>query len=183
MAPARTILRAAALALLAMLATAVRSPAQEAAADSAWYDFWPGAWYRIEDGERAEAPTFVVRRDVRPAAFLEEWRLTIDGEPSRSTGYRVWDAAAGRWTFFWSSDRGHVQLWEGRKVNGIWGIERPFEQEGRRFVSRQSWIPEGPDQVRRVFERSIDEGRTWEPRLEEIYARGPLPPAGGPCQR
>ena len=154
------------------------APAGAQVADSSdahWYDFWPGAWYEVTESGTAELPTFVVRRDVHPAAYLEEWRIVIDGSPSRSTGLRVWDQEAGRWTLFWVSDLGHVQLWLGSKVEGNWVITRPFEQEGRRFVSRQSWIPDGPDRVVRTIERSFDEGRTWETRLRGTYARGPMP--------
>jgi ketosteroid isomerase-like protein len=148
---------------------------QSVANDSSYYDFWPGTWYQVSDNGRSTTPTFVVERDVNPSAFLERWHIIIDGKPSRSTGYRAWDGAAGRWTFFWVSDLGHVQVWEGRKVDGHWMIERPFEQEGRRFLSRQAWIPDGPDRVTRTIWRSFDDGQTWETRLQDVYERGPAP--------
>jgi ketosteroid isomerase-like protein len=147
----------------------------QSADGSTYYDFWPGAWYQVDDSGRAATPTFVVKRDVNTSAFLEEWRLVIDGKPSRSTGYRAWDAATGRWTFFWVSDLGHVQVWEGRLVDSHWVIERPFEQEGRRFLSRQAWIPDGPDRITRYIWRSFDDGRTWETRLQDVYERGSTP--------
>jgi ketosteroid isomerase-like protein len=168
--------------VVAALAAGAPARAQDVSSSeadgSSYYDFWPGAWYQVSDSGHAATPTFVVRRDVNPTAFLEEWLLVIDGKPSRSTGYRAWDAAAGRWSFLWVSDLGHVQIWESREVDGHWVIERPFEQEGRRFLSRQAWIPDGPDRVTRTIWRSFDEGRTWETRIQDVYERGPAPSAG-----
>jgi hypothetical protein len=142
--------------------------------DQRYYDFWPGTWFELKDGARDTVATFTIRRGVHAAAFEEEWRLTIDsGRVSRSTGIRAWDEAAGRWMFVWVSDLGHFQVWDGVKVGEQWYIQRPFEQGGRRFISRQAWIPEGPDRVVRIMERSFDDGRTWQPRSRATFERAP----------
>jgi hypothetical protein len=140
--------------------------------DDRYYDFWPGTWYAVNDGVRDSVPTFVVRRGVHPAVFEEEWRLVIDsGRVSRSTGLRAWDQTYAKWMFVWVSDLGHFQIWEGVRIGNRWYIQRAFEQGGQRFLSRQAWIPEGPDRVVRIMERSFDEGRTWQPRSRVAYQR------------
>jgi hypothetical protein len=148
-------------------ATAPSSP------EARYYDFFPGTWYELKDGVRDTVATFAIRRGVHPAAFDEEWRLVIDsGRVSRSTGVRAWDQLSSKWMFVWVSDLGHFQVWDGVKVGDHWYIQRPFEQGGRRFISRQAWIPDGPDRLVRVMERSFDEGRTWQPRSRVTYQRG-----------
>jgi hypothetical protein len=142
-------------------------------ADARYYDFFPGAWFELKDGARDSVPTFVVRRGVHLAAFQEDWRLVIDsGRVSRSTGIRAWDQSAGKWMFVWVSDLGHFQVWDGVKVGEHWYMQRPFEQRGQRFISRQAWIPEGPDRLVRIMERSFDDGRTWQTRSRVTYQRG-----------
>lgn len=165
-----------ALAMMVACAIAMRAHAQAtpaSSADARYYDFFPGTWYEIKDGVRDTVATFTIRRGVNPSAFEEQWRLVIDsGRVSRSTGLRAWDAASGKWMFVWVSDLGHFQVWDGVKVGDHWYIQRPFEQGGRRFISRQAWIPDGPDRLLRVMERSLDDGRTWQPRSRTTYQRG-----------
>jgi hypothetical protein len=163
-------------ALVLMAAGAIVVPAHgqaTAVVDARYYDFFPGTWYELRDGVRDSIATFTIRRGVHAAAFEEEWRLVIDsGRVSRSTGLRAWDQGSGKWMFVWVSDLGHFQVWDGVKVGADWYIQRLFEQGGRRFLSRQAWIPDGPDRLVRVMERSFDDGRTWQPRSRVTYQRG-----------
>ena len=137
------------------------------------YDFWPGTWAKVVNGRPdTKASTFVVRRSVHPAAFEEAWRLVNEaGVVSTSRALRAWDQVEKRWMFVWVSDNALFQVWEGQKVGDRWYIVREFEVEGRRFLSRQAWWPEGRDRVVRVSERSFDHGATWQLRFREEYAR------------
>lgn len=58
-----------------------------------------------------------------------------------------------------------------RSFGDDWYIVREFEIQGDRFLSRQAWLPEGPDELTRVMERSFDGGRTWEPRSRTRFRR------------
>lgn len=144
-----------------------------ASAEMGYYDFWPGSWARVVNGRPdPEASTFVVTRSVHPAAFEEDWRLVDEAGAARtSRAIRAWDQVGQRWMFVWVSDNALFQVWEGRKVGDRWFIVREFEIEGRRFLSRQAWWPEGRDRVVRVSERSFDDGATWQPRFREEYGR------------
>jgi hypothetical protein len=138
-----------------------------------YYDFWPGAWARIVNGriDRNDI-AFRVKRGVHAAAFEEEWRQVDEkGVVRLSRAIRAWDQVASRWMFVWVSGNALFQVWEGRKYGDRWYIVREFEVGGRRFLSRQAWWSEGPDRVARVLERSFDEGKTWEVRYRDEYAR------------
>jgi hypothetical protein len=88
-----------------------------------------------------------------------------------SRAIRAWDQVTNRWMFVWVSDNALFQVWEGRKYGDRWYIVREFDVGGRRFLSRQAWWRESPDRVARVLERSFDEGKTWEVRYRDDYAR------------
>jgi hypothetical protein len=152
------------------LAQAVAAPTADDARH--YYDFWPGTWYELKDGVRESQPTFTVSRGVQPAAYVEEWRLTVDGREDRSQGLRVWDPATSRWAFVWTNSTGLFQIWDSVQVGKEWYIQRPFDQNGKKWLSRQAWIPDGPDKLTRILERSDDGGRTWLLRAKKQYIRG-----------
>lgn len=137
-----------------------------------YYDFWLGTWVEVVDGKPDySATTFTIRTSVHAAAFTEEWRLVYDGATHYSTALRAWDQITNRWMFVWVSDNGLFQVWEGQNVDGDWYIAREFDVDGERFLSRQAWIPESPDRVVRIMERSHDNGLTWQLRSRTLLER------------
>jgi catechol 2,3-dioxygenase-like lactoylglutathione lyase family enzyme len=73
--------------------------------------------------------------------------------------------------YTWVSDNGLYQVWEGRKADGNWFIYRPFDINGDNYLSRQAWIPEGPNRLMRISEKSYDDGKTWQLRFKEHFER------------
>lgn len=140
--------------------------------DTHYFDFWPGTWVEIVDGQPdTSATTFKVTRGVHGAAFEEEWKLVYEGSVHHSVALRAWDQTTDRWMFTWVSDNGLFQVWEGQKVGDDWYIMREFEIRGERFLSRQAWLPDGEDESVRVMERSFDGGQTWELRSRSRFKR------------
>lgn len=163
--------RSLAFTVLIILVPAV-APSQSA--DDRYFDFWPGAWHRVEDGKRDAEPSFVVTHGVNRSAFEESWRLRGDGgEVLVSRALRTWDTATRKWMFAWTSAEGLFQVWDGVKVGADWYIQREFEQNGKRFLSRQGWIPQSPNRVERIMERSFDDGGTWQLRSRTTFERVP----------
>jgi hypothetical protein len=165
-----------ALGLLVLLPTRARAQdikPMEDHPEAHYFDFWEGTWNQIIDGKvDATRTMFRVRRSVHPAAFEEEWRQVIDPKTTlRAAAIRAWDKTAQRWMYVWVSENGLFQVWEGRKFGKDWYIVRPFDISGDKYLSRQAWIPNGPDRLIRVSERSNDEGRTWLLRFREEYQR------------
>jgi len=140
--------------------------------DTKYFDFWPGVWRSVVDGRvEPDGTTFRVRRDVHKSAFVEEWTMKIGETRMRATALRAWDKTAGRWMFTWVSDNGLYQVWEGRKVGDDWYIYREFDIAGDRYLSRQAWIPKGPNKLTRISERSDDGGKTWKLRFKQEFQR------------
>ncbi len=143
-----------------------------------YYAFWPGTWYRLVDGKAdMTATSFTITKSVNDAVLREEWRMVVDSTVVHAIALRAWDKISNRWGYTWVSDNGLYQVWDGRKVGNDWFIERPFEIAGQKFLSRQSWVPAGPDRVVRTGERSFDNGMTWQPRFREDYVRVNQSPA------
>lgn len=160
--------------LAAAALASVLAIAQAPAGDAAYYAFWPGTWCAVVNGAPdTNASCFTVKPGPHAAAFDEEWVQMVDGQRLTSRAMRAWDPIAQRWMLVWVSDQGHFQIWEGAKVGADWFIVRAFEQEGRRFLSRQAWIPAGGDRLVRVMERSFDEGATWQTRSRTEFGRVP----------
>jgi hypothetical protein len=160
------------LALPAIAAGQTDAPYAESA-DTHYFDFWPGTWAHLIDGRPdPKATTFRVSRSVHPAAYEEGWTLVDDkGVARRSRGLRAWDQTRQRWMFAWVSDNGLFQVWDGERVGEHWYIVRAFEVNGERFLSRQAWIPQGPDRLIRIMERSTDGGTTWQLRSRTEFGR------------
>jgi len=165
------------LTLCAMFALALAAEAQDVqplpeSPDTRYFDFWEGTWYQLVGGRPDPSRTvFRVSRGVHRAAFLEDWRLVIDTVVIRAIALRAWDKTNMRWMYTWVSDNGLYQVWEGRKVDTAWFFFHEFEVAGDRYSSRQAWLPNGPNRLVRISERSDDGGRTWTPRFREEYER------------
>jgi hypothetical protein len=143
--------------------------------DAKYYDFWPGTWYRIvNDKVDTNSTRFIVTQNIHSAAWYEEWRMSIDSVTTlKATALRAWDKTNNRWMYTWVSDNGLYQVWEGRKVDSNWYIYKEFNINGDKYLSRQAWIPEGPNKLMRTSEKSYDNGATWQLRFKEYYMKLP----------
>jgi hypothetical protein len=142
--------------------------------DSRAFDWWVGRWFEVVDGKPdTTGGAFLVTRGPNGAAFEETWRFGRDAGSRGSRAMRAWDQWTNRWMFAWVAENALFQVWEGRKFGDTWYIVRPFEVDGQRWVTRQAWIPTGPDRMVHVSERSMDGERTWQPRFRREFARVP----------
>ncbi|MBX7153019.1 hypothetical protein K1X84_15430 [bacterium] len=140
--------------------------------DQHYFDFWEGKWYQEINGIPDSTKTvFNVTRGVHPFSFEENWTMTFDSSRLKAKGIRVWDDSTRAWQYVWMSERGHFQIWSGKKVDGNWYIYRPFNINGDVYLSRQAWIPESRDRLMRISEKSYDHGKTWSLRFKEFYRK------------
>ncbi|WP_128548251.1 hypothetical protein [Larkinella soli] len=146
--------------------------------DTHYYDFWEGDWQKLVDEKPDSlADRFQVRRGIHEASFQEQWLMVFpENRVVRAQALRAWDQTTGRWMYTWISDNGLYQVWEGKKVGNDWYIYRHFNINGDQYLSRQAWLPDGPDRLIRISEKSYDEGKTWQLRFREQYQR--MKPAG-----
>lgn len=142
---------------------------QSAKPDSIYYDFWEGTWYPIENGKIDTTSYFKVKKGINSLVFEEDWRMGHDG--SLAKGIRAWDIINQKWQYIWMHESGLFQIWDGRKVDGNWYIYKHFNINGDIYLSRQTWIPTGNDELVRISEKSYDEGKTWQLRFKYNYKK------------
>lgn len=169
--------RAASLALAALLApssglvgTAAATPA--CPDSSRPFDFVVGGWVGQQFVREADGSTRFVGTTVWTAApilagcgFAE--RVIVHGAEGEHVFtarlLRTYDAEEGRWELTEVDDRGvHLHFQGIRTVDGAWAFEIPRVGDGRPYVLRLTWRTVGDDHVRETFERSYDEGSTFE---------------------
>ncbi|MEO1051288.1 MAG: hypothetical protein AAFX87_11705 [Bacteroidota bacterium] len=136
--------------------------------DSTYYQHWIGKWYKFEGGNLANAPTFIVKRGLYHSSFEEYW---IGAGGGFSTAWRAWDSRTQQWDFAWMSIDALFQLWEGKKIKGIWYMYRMFIIDEKEVISRQAFIPKGQNELVRTSEHSRDGGKTWQLRFKETYRK------------
>lgn len=137
--------------------------------DSLYYDSWIGEWYRVENDTLQNRPSFVVKRGLYHSSYQEFW---MGPGGNFSTAWRAWDSRTRKWDFAWMSTDGLFQIWEGRKVEGIWYIYKTFILDnGEEVLSRQAFMMENDKLMIRTGEHSSDSGKTWRLRFREVYKK------------
>ena len=163
--------------LLSLLSGALITKAQDTkpftpTGDAKYYDFWVGDWHKILKDKKDTKVEFNVKKSIHPAAFYEEWDMQIDSVTRiKAVALRAWDKTNSKWAYTWVSDNGLYQVWDTQKVGNDWYIVKQFTINGDTFLSRQAWIPMADGKVKRVGERSHDNGITWQPRYIEYFER------------
>lgn len=132
--------------------------------DAKYFDFWEGTWFEIKDNSVLDNNSyFKVTRSVNASCFTEEWQSS---NGLKSIAIRAWDKINNKWGFVWISDNGLYQVWDSRKVDGVWYIYKQFTVNNDTYISRQSFILQPDGTVLRTSEKSYDE-KTWEIRFKQ----------------
>lgn len=113
-------------------------------------------------------PTFIVKRSLYKSSFEEVW---IGAGGNYSITWRAWDTRTKKWDFAWMSTDELFQIWEGKKVDGIWYIYKTFIISDETILSRQAFIPLENNIMIRTSEHSRDNGKNWKMRFKEKYVK------------
>lgn len=162
------------LAATAFAAAAIAQPHPLAACDSPearQFDFWIGDWtasYELE-GKKATSRNHITKI-LNGCAILEEFSgapgIALDGR-SLST----FDRNTRRWGQTWVDSEGSYLDFHGANVDGRMVFTREAERDGRKFQQRMVWQDIAADSFKWLWQRSEDEGRTWQTLWEIDYRR------------
>jgi hypothetical protein len=146
------------------------------------FDFLVGAWELEQRIDVAHGRTergddrYVFRQPIRGGAIEASWRFnrgTQDkpdiAEAIYVSGYHTPSKA---WSFYYVSERS-AQHWAGRKSGPNWYFyfEEPFQFDGRTAIQRQWWERDGDTRVKRHFENSYDQGKSWQLVMTAVLRR------------
>ncbi len=138
--------------------------------DSTYFDCWVGDWYFLEGNELASKPSFKVKRALYHSSFEEEW-IEPGYEHIYQKAWRAWDSRSKKWDFAWMAADGLFQIWEGKKVDGVWYMYKEFIIGNEPVLSRQAFRPVNDSTFLRTSEHSRDGGESWTLRFQETYRK------------
>jgi hypothetical protein len=132
------------------------------------FDFWIGEWDAVwGDGERG---TNVIRAVLDEAVILENF----DGHPGTlliGMSVSVYNAALGKWQQTWVDNQGGYLDFVGEFSAGQMVLQRSATRQGQTFWQRMVWYDIERDQFDWNWERSDDEGQTWQVQWQIHYTR------------
>jgi hypothetical protein len=132
-------------------------------------DFWLGSWVVSWGGDGHGTNT--IRRILDDRVIEESFEGTdADGSlDGRSLSVR--DAADGRWRQTWVDSNGSYLDFVGVEVDGRIAFQRETVIGGVPTVQRMVWVDVTRDTFRWQWQRSADDGGSWEVAWEIDYQR------------
>jgi hypothetical protein len=123
------------------------------------FDFWLGEWdcTWAEDGRGTNS----VYHDLGDKVVVE----SFDGRPSleyQGMSVSVYDRTSQRWKQTWVDSEGAYLDFVGGYENGVMDLRREAEIDGRTALYRMLWHNIERDALDWAWQRSDDEGTTWE---------------------
>jgi len=165
---------------VAVLGGSVAASAQENEREA--FAFLAGTWEleeRIDHDRRTRergSDRYEFEQPIAGGALAGRWRFNRGSEAkpdwARALYVSGYHDASRSWSFYYVSERS-AQYWLGRKSGGTWYFyfDEAFEYQGKKTIQRQWWERVSPDQVKRHFEHSYDNGKTWQLVLTAVLRR------------
>lgn len=171
-------------ALLILLAGTVRAQTQGPAAaapppppcttrEHGQFDFWLGTWnaHFVNNNDAVTGVNRITR--ILAGCVISENFDGAPGSPLKGLSYSVYDRNSGRWKQTWVDNSGayldFTGGWEGDRMV----LSRSATRQGKTFLQRMVWFDIKPDVFAWHWERSDDEGKTWQINWKIEYRRLP----------
>jgi hypothetical protein len=132
------------------------------------FDFWVGDW-ELTWGDSGKG-TNKVTKVLDSCVILENF----DGAPSmnfRGWSVSTYDAAAGKWKQTWVDNQGSYLDFVGGFQDGKMTLSRKTTVEGKPALQRMVFYNITGNELDWNWERSLDDGKTWELRWQIHYRR------------
>lgn len=134
-------------------------------------DFWIGEWDVTLRGSPPATPpsSSSIQSILDGCVILESWQS--NGYAGRS--FNQYDAAARKWRQFWVDSQGGYLTFEGeaREGNLYYVGETPAQGATPATKHKLTFFRQGTDEVRQLWEQSVDGGATWTVAFDGIYRR------------
>lgn len=135
--------------------------------EAAQFDFWVGEW-NVSWKENQRGVNRITKR--WDSVIVEEF----DGRPEsplEGHSVSVYDAGAGLWKQTWVDNQGGYLDFTGKFADGKMTLSRSFQKDGKTVHQRMVWYDIARDAFTWNWERSLDEGKTWEVVWKIDYTR------------
>ena len=134
------------------------------------FDFWIGEWDVAWGDDRHGANNITAVLD--DAVILENFNGQ-PGTPLVGMSVSVYNQALGKWQQTWVDNQGGYLDFVGEFNDGRMILQRHATIEGQAVMQRMVWYNIAPDELDWNWERSDDQGRTWNTLWHIHYTRRP----------
>lgn len=147
-------------------------PASCTSTEHRQFDFWIGRWAVFTpDGKQAGENRIDAIDDG--CALHERWR---GAGGFSGTSLNHWDKVALQWRQHWVDNQGGSLQLTGGWLGGsmvLSGSAPQKDKPGALLLHRITWTPLADGAVRQWWQRSLDDGKTWETAFDGRYVRVP----------
>ena len=164
--PTRVLMQSVAFSLIAVCAgsqapTVVESRPCKDAPEFRGMDFWVGDW-EVETAQGKPAGKSKIELVLDGCIVLENW-TGQNGYAGKS--FNLFHRDSSKWEQLWARYEGDA------KEGNIYYRTESVGPDGTKTLSRMTFFPKGPDQVRQLGEKSTDGGATWTIEYDLLYKR------------
>lgn len=131
------------------------------------FDFWLGEWDVSWDGGRA---TNRIERILDGRVTLEQFQEGSE-QPFRGMSVSVYKPSVGKWQQTWVDNQGNYWNFTGGLETDRMILITRAVVEGKSMLLRMVWYNISENALDWNWERSADEGETWELRWKIHYER------------
>jgi hypothetical protein len=129
------------------------------------FDFWLGEW-ECTWGEGGKGGNRIER--ILDGKVIQE---NFDGEDFRGISVSVWNAHRKLWCQTWVDNSGAYLDFTGGFRDGQMILSRDAILDGKTFKQRMVWYNITDDEFDWNWERSDDDGKTWDLKWQIKYKR------------
>ncbi len=150
-----------------MTNTATASPPQ-----AAQFDFWVGDWALTWGENRDQHGSNRITKILDDKVIFEHFTSHSPASPGyEGMSHSVWDTASNQWKQTWVDSQGTYLDFTGGWDDGKMILARQTVREGQPVRQRMVWYDITTDTFEWHWERSLDDGATWEIMWHISYQR------------
>jgi len=131
------------------------------------FDFWIGTWNVTQAGKVAGQNK--IESILNGCALMESWQGT-GGVTGHSLN--IYDSTREVWHQTWVDSTGSLLTLEGRFKDGAMVLEGvATDEKGVKARQRITWTAASANEVRQLWQSSVDAGKTWKTEFDGLYRR------------
>jgi hypothetical protein len=131
------------------------------------FDFWIGEWAVDQGGK--PAGTNKIELILNRCVIQENWTGS-GGFTGKS--FNEYNEQSKQWQQFWVDNSGSGIFFTGNFQDGKMHLRSEGKTaDGKQVMTRMIYTPMGKDRLRQLWERSDDDGKTWQTIFDGNYVR------------